>query len=120
MNQTNRYDVIVAGGGSAGVAAALGALKAGAKVLLIERGGSLGGQATNANVASYCGFYTRGENARQVVKGIGQEVLEKLKEVGIHTVLKKSSTGNSIITFDEEELKYALDCLTEDLSLIHI
>ncbi|MFR1778132.1 MAG: FAD-dependent oxidoreductase [Faecalibacterium prausnitzii] len=117
MNQTNRYDVIVAGGGSAGVAAALGALKAGAKVLLIERGGSLGGQATNANVASYCGFYTRGENARQVVKGIGQEVLEKLKEVGIHTVLKKSSTGNSIITFDEEELKYALDCLTEDYGL---
>ena len=117
MNQTNGYDVIVAGGGSAGVAAALGALKAGAKVLLIERGGSLGGQATNANVASYCGFYTRGENARQVVKGIGQEVLEKLKEVGIHTVLKKSSTGNSIITFDEEELKYALDCLTEDYGL---
>lgn len=87
MTKTYGYDVIVVGGGSAGIAAALGAVKAGAKTLLIERNGSLGGQATNSNVASYCGFYTRGENAMQIVKGIGEEVLEKLREVGVHTVV---------------------------------
>lgn len=79
--------------------------------------GSLGGQATNSNVASYCGFYTRGENAMQIVKGIGEEVLEKLREVGVHTVVKHSPTGNTIITFDEEELKYALDCLVQEYGL---
>lgn len=117
MTKTYGYDVVVVGGGSAGIAAALGAVKAGAKTLLIERNGSLGGQATNSNVASYCGFYTRGENAMQIVKGIGEEVLEKLREVGVHTVVKHSPTGNTIITFDEEELKYALDCLVQEYGL---
>ena len=73
MKKCASYDVIVIGGGSAGIAAAIGAVKAGAKCLLIERNGSLGGQATNSNVASYCGFYTRGENPRQIVKGIGED-----------------------------------------------
>jgi len=42
------YDVIVAGGGVAGIAAAITAARDGAKTLLIERGGSLGGTATNS------------------------------------------------------------------------
>ena len=46
-------DVIVVGGGAAGLAAALGAKKAGSRVLMIERNGCLGGQATNASVLSY-------------------------------------------------------------------
>lgn len=117
MKETHRYDVVVVGGGSAGIAAAIGSVKTGAKTLLVERGGSLGGQATNANVASYCGFYTRGDHAQQIVKGVGEEVLQKLQEVGVNTVFKHSPTGNSIITFDEEELKYALDCLIQEYDL---
>lgn len=46
------YDVVVIGGGAAGIAAAIGAAKTGAKTMLIERSGCFGGQATNANVAS--------------------------------------------------------------------
>lgn len=117
MKKCASYDVIVIGGGSAGIAAAIGAVKAGAKCLLIERNGSLGGQATNSNVASYCGFYTRGENPRQIVKGIGEEVLQKLRTIGTNTVFKRSPTQNTIITFDEEELKYALDILTAEYEL---
>ena len=37
------YDVVVAGGGAAGVGAAVGAAKAGARVLLAEKYGFLGG-----------------------------------------------------------------------------
>ncbi len=50
-------DVLVAGGGSAGLAAAISAARAGAKTLLIEHSGSLGGMATAALVHSICGLY---------------------------------------------------------------
>ena len=64
MARTQRYDVVVAGGGAAGIAAAVGASSAGARTLLVERYGFLGGAATNANVLSYCGFYVRGDECR--------------------------------------------------------
>ena len=44
MYKSTTYDVVVVGGGAAGVAAAIGAVKAGAHCLLIERYGCLGGQ----------------------------------------------------------------------------
>ncbi|HEU4538779.1 MAG TPA: FAD-dependent oxidoreductase, partial [Polyangiaceae bacterium] len=62
-----KYDVIVAGGGSAGVAAAIGASRMGARTLLVERGPCLGGASTLRNVLTYCGIYTREDPPRQVV-----------------------------------------------------
>ena len=50
MEKVQSYDVVVVGGGAAGIAAAVGAAQAGAACLLVERNGSLGGQATNANL----------------------------------------------------------------------
>lgn len=116
MQKYKKYDVIVVGGGSAGVAAALGAVKAGASCLLVERNGSLGGQATNSNVASYCGFFTHGDNPKQIVNGIGGEILKQLKELGGEE-FKLSTTKNAIITFDEEILKYTLDMLVKRYDL---
>lgn len=51
------FDVIVAGGGSAGLAASTAAARLGARTLLVERHGSLGGMATAALVHSICGLY---------------------------------------------------------------
>lgn len=56
------YDVIVAGGGSAGVAAAVASARLGAKTLLIERNGLLGGMASAALVHSICGLYRLPKN----------------------------------------------------------
>lgn len=117
MEKCGKYDVIVVGGGAAGIAAAIGAVKAGVRCLLIERSGCLGGQATNANVASYCGFFTHGENPRQIVKGIGEEVLQKLHDLGAYDHFTFSPVKNAIITLDEEILKYALDLLVQDYGL---
>jgi len=52
-----KCDVLVAGGGSAGLAAAVAAARCGAKTLLVERHGSLGGMAPAAFVHSICGLY---------------------------------------------------------------
>ncbi|HEY2713277.1 MAG TPA: FAD-dependent oxidoreductase [Chthoniobacterales bacterium] len=54
----NVFEVVVAGGGSAGLAAAVAAARAGAKTLLIERGGALGGMPVSAFVHTICGLYT--------------------------------------------------------------
>ncbi len=50
-------DLLVAGGGSAGLAAAISAARSGARTLLVERHGALGGMATAALVHSICGLY---------------------------------------------------------------
>jgi len=50
-------DVLVVGGGSAGLAAAVSAARLGADTVLIERGGVLGGMATAALVHTICGLF---------------------------------------------------------------
>ncbi|MDF2589619.1 MAG: FAD-dependent oxidoreductase [Anaerocolumna sp.] len=77
MNYTKEYDLIVAGGGPAGIGAALSAARNGIKVLLIERAGFLGGMATNAAVPAFCP-YTDGEKV--IISGIGLEILNLMKQ----------------------------------------
>ena len=64
------YDVVVCGGGAAGIGAAVGAARAGARVCLVEKYGFLGGAATNAQVLSYCGLFTRGDAPERAVGGV--------------------------------------------------
>jgi len=69
-------DVLVIGGGAAGVAAATAAGRAGARVVLLERYGFLGGLATTAQVGTICGLYLRdttGAEATPVGNGFAQE-----------------------------------------------
>lgn len=110
--QTLSYDVVVVGGGNAGVASAIAASRCGCKTLLIERNAYLGGQATNAWVSAFCGFFTKGELPTQCVKGIGDEVLQRLKDYGedINYVINPS-TKNASIRFHPEILKLVLDDL---------
>jgi hypothetical protein len=72
-------EVVVLGGGPAGIAAAVAAAREGARTLLVERYGFLGGMGTAAMVTNFCGLYATvyGES-RRVVCGIVDELLERL------------------------------------------
>lgn len=78
-------DVLVIGGGVAGIAAATAAGRAGARVVLLERYGFLGGLATTAQVGTICGLYLRdtaGAEAEPISDGFAQEFASRLQQAG--------------------------------------
>ena len=77
------YDVVVLGGGPAGIAAAASAAALGRKTLMVERYGFLGGMGTAAGVTTFCGLHANvhGEH-RQVVHGIADELLARIDRLG--------------------------------------
>lgn len=115
------YDVVVVGGGAAGVGAALGAAKTGARVCLLEKYGFLGGAATNAQVLAYCGFHHQGDEPTPAVAGAGVQVLDTMRDLGIACDPYHSETsGNWIILLDPERLKVALDriCAEHEIDVL--
>lgn len=104
------YDVVVCGAGAAGIGAAVGAAKTGARVCLVEKYGFLGGAATNAQVLAYCGLFQQGQTPVRAVAGVGQEVVSELKKHRLDgEAFRSETTGNWIVLLDPEVLKFALD-----------
>lgn len=115
MKKTERYDVVVVGGGSAGVAAAAGAAQSGARTLLVEAYGFLGGAATHSIVLAWCGFYPQrpGPRPERLVGGVATQVLDQLTALGLSVEPYYSSTGNWNIRLNPEATKVALDRTVE-------
>src|ERR1700744_4506037 len=107
-----RYDVVVVGGGSAGVAAAVGAAQTGASVCLVERYPFFGGAATVSSVLSYCGFFD--QNGEVVVGGVGELLLARLRAAGAYEEITFKWSGNTVVMIDPEFTKLALDRLVRD------
>ena len=75
-------DVIVAGGGTAGLMAAVAAARSGARTVLVERHGFLGGCAVFGATSLHCFFNIFKKEPRvpekQVVRGLAQELVSRL------------------------------------------
>lgn len=80
MNQTIEADVVVVGGGPAGINAAIAAGRQGVRTVLIERHGFVGGMSTAASVYPWMTFHT--EQGEQVIQGIAQEIVDRLMQAG--------------------------------------
>lgn len=98
-----RYDVIVCGGGPAGIAAALGAARAGAKTLLIEVHGCLGGVWTAGCLSWIIDF----ENKQS---GVMPEILARLEAMGARASNHQGPSGG----FDPEAMKVLLDAMCQE------
>ena len=93
------YDVIVAGGGPAGIAAAVSAARLGAKTALVERFGLLGGMLTTGHVMPILG--------RAEGRTMYDELIEVLMEG--HPGVEHHTTRNGVeVGFDLEEAKLRL------------
>lgn len=101
------HDVIIAGGGAAGIAAAIGAAEAGARTLLLESSGCLGGAATMRGVITWCGLYTLGDPPRLVVRGVADRIMAGLSALGALSGIQRHRGVFTI--FDPEALKRVLD-----------
>ena len=78
---SDKYDLIVAGAGPAGTAAAIAAARGGCRVLCIERHGFAGGMATAGLVNPFLGHYYKNPETGKtgtIIKGIFQEIWDRL------------------------------------------
>lgn len=96
-------DVLVVGGGPAGVVAALAAKRAGANVTLVERYGHLGGLWTGGLVLIVIGHIVSGK--KQVCQGIGEEMMRRLEKLDRGIVNRKPGVNPTV---DAEALKYVM------------
>jgi glycine/D-amino acid oxidase-like deaminating enzyme len=101
------FDVLVVGGGNAGCAAAIAAARHGARTLLLERYGFLGGTATAAMVGPWMTFHSAQE---RIVGGIAQEMVERLMLKGASPghIADSSDYVATITPFDPEVHKALL------------
>lgn len=109
-------DVLVCGGGVAGTMAAVAAARHGAKVMLVERYGFLGGNATAGAVAQFNSWQTAG--GRRVIAGLADEVVERLRRYGAAGGHKTfiMSTGHRMdrVEYAPELLKLVLDDMVSE------
>ena len=102
------FDVVVAGGGTAGVVAAIAAARNGAKTVLIEQKGYVGGTMLEGGTTLHS-FFTLGKlfgrESRQIVKGIPQEIVDRLVAAG-------GCTGHLV---DEVNVDYDEHCTLIDV-----
>lgn len=105
----HKTDVLVVGGGPAGVAAAISAKRAGANVAIVERYGHFGGQWTGGLVLLVIGHIVKGN--KQVCQGIGEEMMQRLDKIEGGIIGRRPGSNPTV---DAEALKYVmLDMLVQ-------
>ena len=103
------YDVVVAGGGTAGVVAALAAARAGAKTLVIERLDCLGGMLTAGMMSlTWC----LNDMEKVIVRGIPLEIVNALKDKG--ATVDCNMDEEAFVIYDAEQTKLVINHLAKE------
>jgi succinate dehydrogenase/fumarate reductase flavoprotein subunit len=102
-------DVLVVGGGPAGVVAAIAAQRTGAKVTLVERYGHFGGLWTGGLVLLVIGHIVKG--GKQVCQGIGEEMMRRLDKLDGVIINRKPGVNPTV---DAEAVKYIMVEMIEE------
>lgn len=108
------YDVVIVGGGVSGSVGAIAAARCGAKVLLVEEHGFLGGSLTAMGVGPMMSFHNAA--GTQVVRGIPDELIERLKARGasLGHIPDTTTYCSTVTPFDSEELKIELETMLSE------
>ncbi len=112
---TRECQVLVVGGGPAGIGAAVGAARSGARTILVERYGFLGGNATASLVGPFMTSFSA-DGKTQVIRGVFDELVRRMEKMGgaIHPSKVPSGVARSaymkhghigVTPFDPETMK---------------
>ena len=100
-------DICVVGSGAAGISAALEAGRAGKRVVLVEASPTLGGQAVNSIIGTFCGLYSNGPEIVRLTYGIADDILRDLK--AIDAARDRTARNSIIVQYDEIALARWID-----------
>jgi hypothetical protein len=103
---SHQVDVVIIGGGPAGIAAAISAAAGGAKTLLIEQRGFLGGMGTVALVPAFCPFT---DKVKPIIRGLGMKLMERMKQSCNEDFRQVYANSLDWVPIDPEVLKRVYD-----------
>ncbi len=104
MMKSKKVDVLIAGGGTAGVIAGIAAARNGAKTLIVDKQRCLGGQFTAGMLGAWVGF---SDKEKVIVKGIAWELRDILKER--NAIVENDPDTDVCYLYDTEVAKVVLD-----------
>ncbi len=113
MKQNLTYDVVIIGGGPAGTVAAIASARSGARTLLVEQNGYLGGMLTMAGTGPQMTFHA---GNTQVVQGIAEEIVARMVREGFSPGHMEDFVGyaSSVTPFDAEGMKLILETMVKE------
>src|SRR3984893_2508864 len=97
-------DICVVGAGISGVSAALEAARFGSRVVLVDGLPTLGGQAVNSIIGTFCGLFSNGPEPRQLTHGVADDILRDLSAKGAVRCVRSSIATTTVVYYEEVAL----------------